>query len=76
MSWLSKLADTQICLHSCIYISHLFLGIKNYSFPNKINHLVHKVDGVCSVCSKKIKFTLEQAIKALKGSTGIALLFL
>jgi hypothetical protein len=27
-------------------------------------------------CSVKVKFTLEQAMKAQRGSTGIALLFL
>jgi hypothetical protein len=38
-------------------------------------HFAQKI--ICGLlCKVKVKFTLEQAMKAQRGSTGIALLFL
>jgi hypothetical protein len=42
-----------------------------------IGHFTRRSKYVCLVdSSKKVKFTLEQAMKAQRGSRGIALLFL
>jgi hypothetical protein len=38
-------------------------------------HSIVKGGGRSRYCKVKVKFTLEQAMKAQRGSTGIALLF-
>jgi hypothetical protein len=58
------------CIAIAIY--PCFGGI--YCFQFQGNFL--KMAAVCSLKKVKVKFSLEQAMKAQRGSRGIALLFL